>query len=92
MQESKKMASGCGRKTNTKTCGCKGKPSKEKIMRIEYGWDKHIRSWNLVVIDENDDIIISEYVGDMISINYLIDYYTSKHNICNVMLACVVVN
>ena len=33
-------------------------------MKIEYGYDRHVRSWCILVLDSEGNQIDSSYVGD----------------------------
>lgn len=51
-------------------------------MKIEYGYDKHVRSWNIIVLDENGNEVDSQYVGNREDVNIIIkdfmeDYKTT---------------
>lgn len=51
-------------------------------MKIEYGYDKHVRSWNICVFDENGVEVASQYVGNREDANIVIadfmeDYKTT---------------
>ena len=52
-------------------------------MIIEYGYDRHVRSWNVVVIDQQGNIIKSDYVGNIEDVKITIedfkkDYYITE--------------
>ena len=53
-------------------------------MIIEYGYDRHVKSWNVVVLDREGNIIVSEYVGDMIGVNTTIKEFESQFEISEV--------
>lgn len=53
-------------------------------MIIEYGYDRHVKSWNVVVLDREGNIIASEYVGDMIGVNTTIKEFESQFEISEV--------
>lgn len=53
-------------------------------MIIEYGYDRHVRSWNVVVMDPQGNIIASEYLGDMIGVKITIDELKKQYEIKDV--------
>ena len=53
-------------------------------MIIEYGYDKHIKSWNVVVLDEQGNEIESTYNGDMVGVKFDIEFFKKQYNITKV--------
>lgn len=53
-------------------------------MIIEYGYDRHVRSWNVVVMDPQGNIIANEYLGDMIGVKITIDELKKQYEIKDV--------
>ena len=53
-------------------------------MKIEFGYDRHIKSWNVVVLDDNNNVIESSYIGDMVSVQFEIEYFKKQYDIKSV--------
>ncbi len=49
--------------------------------RIEYGYDRHYRSWVIIVFDENGNEIENSYVGNKADRDYEIEYFKEKYNV-----------
>ena len=47
---------------------------------ITYGYDRHQRLWAILVQDENDNTIDSEYCGDKKWCESSIEYYKEKYH------------
>ena len=54
-------------------------------MKIEYGYDRHVRSWCILVLDSEGNQIDSSYVGDKKGLNYEINYLKEKYHIDKVI-------
>lgn len=53
-------------------------------MKIEFGYDKHIKSWNVVVLDDDNNEIESSYSGDMVGVKFDIEYFKKQYDIKSV--------
>lgn len=53
-------------------------------MRIEYGYDMHVKSWNICVFDDNDDEVASEYVGNLHDCQIVINDFKEEYHTNNV--------
>ena len=53
-------------------------------MKIEFGYDRHIKSWNVVVLDDNNNEIESSYSGDMVGVKFDIEYFKKQYDIKSV--------
>lgn len=54
-------------------------------MIIEYGYDRHVRCWCTMVLDENRNEVESSYDGNTVSRDYMIKQFKSKYNIDEVV-------
>lgn len=54
-------------------------------MKIEYGYDRSVRSWNIVVLDSEGNIVASSYVGDIKGCKYEIEIFKKEYNIKEVI-------
>lgn len=54
-------------------------------MYIEYGYDRHIKSWCTIVFDNNGNQITCSYDGNKISRNFAIDFFKKEYNITKVV-------
>lgn len=50
-------------------------------MKIEYGYDRHVKSWNIILYDAEGNEIISEYYGDMVGVKLTIEEWKKEYNI-----------
>ena len=50
-------------------------------MRIEYGYDRSVRAWNVVVIDDEGNIIESSYEGNVKDAIFEANYFSDMYNI-----------
>ena len=53
-------------------------------MKIEYGYDRSVKSWCIVVIDNECNIIASSYVGDKESCKFEIETFKNEYEITEV--------
>lgn len=53
-------------------------------MKIEFGYDRHIKSWNVVVLDDDNNEIESSYSGDMVGVKFDIEYFKKQYDIKSV--------
>ena len=58
---------------------------KNEAKRITYGYDRHERSWCIIVVDDEGNEIESAYVGALSSCLFLIDRYKDEYNIDEVV-------
>lgn len=54
-------------------------------MTIEYGWDRHVQSWCVMVLDDEHYEVESSYVGNKVSRDWQIEYFKEKYNIDEVI-------
>ena len=54
-------------------------------MVIEYGYDRHVKSWNIILFDDNGNEILSEYYGDMVGIKFTIEEWKKEYSISKVV-------
>lgn len=54
-------------------------------MKIEYGYDRSVRSWCIVLIDNKGNIIASSYVGDKASCKYEIETFKEEYKVTEVI-------
>ena len=53
-------------------------------MIVEYGYDRHVRSWNVVVIDQEGNIVASDYLGTMADVKITIEDFKRQYEIIQV--------
>lgn len=56
-----------------------------KPTRITYGYDRHVRSWCIIVEDQEGNEVESEYLGTLSGCMKEIDYFKSKYGIDEVI-------
>jgi len=56
-----------------------------KPTRITYGYDRHVRSWCIIVEDQEGNEVESSYIGTLSGCMKEIDYFKSKYGIDEVI-------
>ena len=51
------------------------------MLKIEYGYDRRLKSWCIIVFDEVGNEIESSYVGNKADRDYELQYFSNEYNV-----------